>query len=273
MTASTDATDSTGSTGPTESSERTLVAPGLRVGTRDGGRIETWAIDNPERKNAITPDALRWMAHRASELSGQVVILRAHAGSFCSGFDLQALRNALASGDETLARAPDRPLMDATEAMQAADASFIAVIHGYVIGAGVELCAACDFRFFADDAWLMIPAAKLGVVYHAEGLRRIRAAFGPQIVRRLVLGAQRVPATELGSTRGATALVSSAELDAHAHSFATELGTLDANASRHNRRLLRALDELELNPAMLEAHERARTAAYARVRSGDRDED
>ncbi|MBL4688525.1 MAG: enoyl-CoA hydratase/isomerase family protein, partial [Nannocystaceae bacterium] len=136
--------------------------------------VITWTLDAPARKNAVSPDALRYIQRRCAELSGAVVVLRgAGSESFCAGFDLAALGEAPtpATGEQDL---PDAPLIAATRAMRDADATFIAAIEGYAIGAGVELACACDLRLAKQGAWFQVPAARLGVVYHAEGLARIR---------------------------------------------------------------------------------------------------
>lgn len=229
-----------------------------------GDGLVRWELCNPARRNAVSPDGLRWIARRARTLSGEIVVLTGTGDtSFCAGFDLSQLR---AQAGET---PPDLPLIEATRAMTRADATFVAVLNGYAIGAGVELACACDLRIARRDAWFQVPAGRLGVVYHAEGLARMRVAFGPTLTRRLVLLGERVTATEAAAANAFVRCVPAARMST---SVEEVLGALRASAPlalRGNRDLLRALDGGVLDPVRQRTHGRARAAAYA---SGDHEE-
>ncbi|MFO7564921.1 MAG: enoyl-CoA hydratase/isomerase family protein [Enhygromyxa sp.] len=223
--------------------------------------VLAWVLDNPARRNAIAPPVFAWIARRCAELAGEVVILRgAGDRAFSSGFDL----TALAELDGQRHEPPDDVLIRATAGMQEADATFIAALNGYVIGAGVELIAACDFRIACPAASLRVPAGKLGVVYHAAGLTRIHAAFGPTVVRRLFLANEQVPITDVRASLAH--LVELAQLDEQALALARKIRELSPHSVAGNRRLLRAIDRATALPAdLLEAHEQARREAYRRL--------
>jgi len=218
-----------------------------------------WLLDKPARRNAIDPAMFAWITRRCASLSGEVVILRgAGEQAFTAGFDLKSLAERSASQPAP----PDDVLIAATTAMLAADATFIAALNGYVIGAGVELIASCDLRVACERASLRVPAGKLGVVYHAAGLARIHAAFGPTVARRLFLAGETVAIADARASL--TALVAAEELDAEVLALAQRVGSLSPRSVHGNRRLLRALDQLAgLAPDLLELHERARREAYA----------
>jgi enoyl-CoA hydratase/carnithine racemase len=216
-----------------------------------------WELANQSRHNAVTSAMLAWIEDRCASLRGEIVVLRgADGGSFCAGFDLTELA---AAGD----RVPDASLPAATAAMARADATFVAEIRGHAIGAGVELAAACDFRLAGDDASFRVPAGRLCVVYHAEGLRRIRAAFGPVLTRRLLLAGETVPAAAAAAAGALHACVEPARLRAATESLVAQLAEQAPASLRGNRAFLRALDEGAADPAFEAAHEAARRAAYA----------
>lgn len=233
---------------------------GLREQALEPG-VLSWVIDNPARRNAIAPPVFEWISKRCAELRGDVVILRgAGDRAFSAGFDL----TALAELDKSQAVPPDDVLIRATAAMQDADATFIAALNGYVIGAGVELVAACDFRIACPSASLRVPAGKLGVVYHAAGLTRMHAAFGSTVARRLLLAGEQVAITDAQASL--VALVELEQLDEQALALARRIRELSAVSVAGNRRLLRALDQAQALPAeLLEAHEQARRDAYRRL--------
>lgn len=235
---------------------------GLREESRDGALW--WTLDKPERRNAVGPDALRWIARRCATLCGETVVLRgAGDTAFCAGFDLTALRPT-AEGHP-----PDAPLAEATAAMEAADATFIAAINGFAIGAGLELVCACDLRIATEDAWFAIPAAKLGVVYHAAGLRRLHAVLGPAVLRRLLLLGERVNADALAEAGALTHLVASTSLSATIETTVAAAGRGAPLSLRAHRSFLRALQRGETSAQLLEQHRAARTEAYARIAQTD----
>lgn len=237
---------------------------GIREQTLEPG-VLAWVIDNPARRNAIAPPVFAWITSRCAELCGEVVILRgAGDRAFSAGFDLTALAELdLHSQSEP----PDDVLIRATAAMQEADATFIAALNGYVIGAGVELVATCDFRIACPAASLRVPAARLGVIYHAAGLARIHAAFGSTVVRRLFLADEQVPITDVRASLAH--LVELEQLDEQALTLARRIRELSPHSVAGNRRLLRAIDRATALPAdLLETHEQARREAYRRLGGG-----
>lgn len=235
----------------------TDVPAGIRE-QRPRERVIRWTLDTPARRNAIAPAVFEWIATRCAELDGEVVILRgAGDEAFSAGFDLTALAKALRDGSGP----PDNTLIAATAAMQAADATFIASINGYVIGAGVELISACDLRVARRGASLRLPAGRLGVVYHAAGLARIHAAFGGTIARRLLLVGEKVPIEDARSSLAA--LVDADQLDATTDEYAQYICEQAPISVTGNRTLLRALDrEQALPDELLAAHQRDRQRAY-----------
>lgn len=235
-----------------------MSAPGLRE--HIGESCITWTLDNPRKRNAIHPDALAWIARRCTELHGEVVVLRGDGDdAFCAGFDLDAL-DPTPDGPH-----PDAPLAAATEAMEQADATFIAAINGLTIGAGVELCCACDLRIAVEDAWFAIPAAKLGVVYHAAGLERLHAVLGAALVHRLLLLGERVEATAAFEAGALTHLVRRTALDPTIDATTEALARGNVRSQAAHRTFLRALQRGRLDASARESHARARNAAYADI--------
>lgn len=237
----------------------TQVAPGLRCSGDDDWPVETWWLDNPKRRNAVTPEALSWIAERCATLRGQTVVLRGTGpDAFCAGFDLTALAKPPPPGTFV-----DAPLCEATGAMRVADATFVAALSGYAIGAGVELACACDLRVARRGMFFAIPAAELGVVYHADGVATMRAVFGPAVLRRLVLLGDRVSAEDANV---AGALVRCVEAEGFEDALADVVDRLRRGAPLSiagNRDLLRTLDRGPLTPAGRSEHDDRRREAYA----------
>jgi enoyl-CoA hydratase/carnithine racemase len=236
---------------------------GLREETLEPGVLR-WVFDNPARRNAVSPVMLEWIAARCGELSGEVVIVRGEGDrAFTAGFDL----SALAEQNREQPYPPDGVLIRATTAIARADATFIAAINGYVIGAGVELISCCDFRVASTTASLRLPAGKLGVIYHAEGLAHVVATFGATIARRLLLAGEKI---EIADARASlVALVEYDRLDEEALGLARRIREQSPRSVAGNRAILRALDLAAALPEeLLATHEAARRAAYGQMAAG-----
>ncbi|MEZ4452059.1 MAG: enoyl-CoA hydratase/isomerase family protein [Nannocystaceae bacterium] len=220
-----------------------------------------WTLSNPARRNAVDPEMLGWIEARSRALSGEVVLLTGEGQSaFSAGFDLHSLRRLQA---ERPGVAPDQPLIDASTAIQAADATFVAALNGYAIGAGVELAAACDLRIARSGVTFQVPAGKLGVVYHAAGIRRFHAVFGPALTRRLLLAGEAITAEEALSAGALAAVVEADALDEAAVALCGRLSAGDPRSLRAHRDLLRAIERTAVDPDPLRAHADLRAEAYA----------
>ncbi len=220
-----------------------------------------WTLSNPRRSNALDPEMLLWIRERSQCLKGQVVLLTG-AGDrvFSAGFDLKALPR-LAAADP--GKPPDQPLLDASAAMTAADATFIALLQGVVIGAGVELACACDLRLARPGVTFQVPASKLGVVYHAAGLIRFHAVFGPALARRLLLVGDTLSAEEAHAAGALAGLIEADELRNAGVDLARRLLAGAAHSLRAHRDFFRELEQQTLPAELLLAHQALRARTYA----------
>lgn len=219
-----------------------------------------WTLTHPRKRNALTPAMLAWLARRADELRGEVVLL-AGAGDlgFSAGFDLDALPEPHALAD--MSAAPDAPLAAASAALRRADATTIAVLHGHVYGAGVELACACDLRLARSDARFTVPAARLGVVYHPVGLELLLRTFGAALAQRLLLLGETLGAGECLRAGAVHAVHDADALGPAALAAAEQLRAGAPSSLRAHRAYLRAWAGGAAPD--LAAHAAARQDAYA----------
>jgi len=67
------------------------------------------------------------------------------------------------------------------------EAPLIAAIHGYALGAGVELAMCCDLRIASDDARLGLPEVGLGYIPSAGGTQTLPRHVPPGIAMQMIL--------------------------------------------------------------------------------------
>jgi enoyl-CoA hydratase/carnithine racemase len=72
----------------------------------------------------------------------------------------------------------------------------VAQIDGYCIGGGVALALCCDLRICGQGSQFAIPAAKLGLGYGFEGIKRLVDVVGPSFAKEIFFTARRFDAEE-----------------------------------------------------------------------------
>lgn len=166
----------------------------LRRERREGH--ELWLLDRPARRNAIglgLLEELEQARREAIERGTTTVVLGALGPVFCAGFDLDDLRGlGVDSG-----HLPSSPLHDFLDRFEPPAFTLITAIQGPAYGGGVEVALLGDVRIAAPDTTFLLPPARLGIVYPQRGLRRLRAALGPSLLRAMLTTALPASADQL----------------------------------------------------------------------------
>ena len=212
------------------------------------GPVGFLVFNNPERRNAVSLE----MWQRAGEIiaefaqdDGVRVIVLTGAGdkAFVSGADIskfederanaeaQEKYSKISSGMRALLRGTGKPT--------------IAMIRGYCIGGGMSLALSCDLRICSDDAQFGIPAARLGIGYGMEGLRRLVELVGPSAAKEFIYTARRYTAAEALRLGIVNQVLPAQSLDAAVREIA---GNIAANAPLSILTAKRVIDELMKDP-------------------------
>jgi enoyl-CoA hydratase/carnithine racemase len=157
------------------------------------GPVATVTLDRPQKHNLLEISdmgAFRAMLDDIDARDGVRVMVLTGSGerSFCAGVDLGAVRETDWS---------DNPLERLCDRMEAMTMPVVCALNGSVYGGACDLALACDFRIGTDAMKLVMPPARLGVIYHETGLRRFVERLGPQVARRLFLASETMDAAEL----------------------------------------------------------------------------
>ena len=120
----------------------------------------------------------------------RAVVIAAKGPHFSVGLDLKAMGGLLSGGADPSAEATKKPsaamrgrttrdnilhLQDSVTAVQHCPKPTIAAVHGYCIGGGVDLIAACDIRLASADATFSVREAKVAIVADLGSLQRLPA--------------------------------------------------------------------------------------------------
>lgn len=186
-------------------------------------------FDHVVARNAMTAEMYQALRRICEDLArnpkARVAILRGAGGkSFVSGSDIAQFAN-FQSGEDGIRYEAG---IDAYLAPLAnLPIPSIAVIDEMAVGGGLAIATCCDFRISTPDARFGVPIAKtLGNCLSAGNIALLVAHLGVNIVKRMLLLAELVPARELLNQGYLLASYPAQELESQALALAERLSKL-----------------------------------------------
>lgn len=175
-------------------------------------QVATLWLDRPEKRNAMGPafwsDLPRAMEAIASDPGIRVVVVAARGPHFSVGLDLVAMSEVLVgrsgggngarvsmAARARRARTEIRRLQASVTAVAECPLPTIAAIHGYCIGGGVDLIAACDIRLASSDAVFSVRETKVAIVADLGSLQRLPQVIGKGHLAELAYTGKDITAT------------------------------------------------------------------------------
>src|SRR6516225_11954375 len=194
------------------------------------GRVGYVIFNNPERHNAVSLEMWEATARILEEFGKddevRVVVLTGAGGkAFVSGADISKFEDERAN-EEAIARY-NQTVERANTAVYDFPKPTIAMIRGYCVGGGVGLALSCDLRICSDDSRFAVPAAKLGLGYPFQGLKKLVDVVGISFAKEIFYTARQFDAEEARVMGLVNRVVPAAELDAYVKNYAE---TIAANA-------------------------------------------
>ena len=216
----------------------------------DTGHLARVTVDNPTRLNVLGTELIRQLtaAIRTLEPDPQlrcVVLTGAGKRAFIGGADIREMvRLDTATAHWFISR-----LHLACAAIRELAVPVIARIHGYCLGAGLEIAASCDLRVASDDATFGMPEVKVGIpsVIEAALLPRL---VGAGRARRLVFTGESISAARAEHWGLVDRVVQGVELDDAVHEWVRAIGAAGARAIRLQKTLVRRWDTLPVDHAI-----------------------
>jgi len=120
--------------------------------------------------------------------------------------------------------------------MLAIEKPLIAAVHGFVLGAGIELSMCCDLRIAADDARLGLPEVSLAYIPSAGGTQLLPRTVSPGLAMGLILSGDDIDAQEALRIGLVQRVVPRRRLYAEAEALARRLMTRGPLALRHAKK-------------------------------------
>jgi enoyl-CoA hydratase len=162
---------------------------GTFVSTEREGAVAILTIDHPP-VNALSAALLEELEAEIDALDADqgvraIVIRGAGERAFVAGADISEFPGLRKAAREAQERGSARGIQKLGARMDAASTPFVAAIHGFCLGGGLELAMCCDVRVASEDAQLGQPEIKLGLIPGGGGTQRLPRLVG--IGRALLL--------------------------------------------------------------------------------------
>lgn len=198
--------------------------------TRQRQHIFEIILNRADKRNALNWAMLRALpaavaqARRADGV--RAIVVRGQGKGFSAGIDLNAFFELAG------AYGPDwqRHMREITEEFQALLNSLaqielptIAVLHGFVLGLGLELALACDLRIAAAGTLLGLPETRLGIVPDVGGSTRLAQAVGLARAKELIFTGRQIDAAQAEQWGLVNQLAPAEQLEAVVDGLAAEI--------------------------------------------------
>ena len=142
-------------------------------------------LNRPAKRNAISDGLIQQLHTAFVNLPEAVkaVVVSGAGDHFCAGLDL----SELVERDIQAAILHSRMWHAAFDAVQFGRVPVVAVLHGAVVGGGLELAAACQIRVADDTAYFGLPEGQRGIFVGGGGSVRIPRLMGVARMTDLML--------------------------------------------------------------------------------------
>jgi enoyl-CoA hydratase/carnithine racemase len=191
--------------------------------SRREGNVGVMTFNNPEKHNAVSFEmweaAGRILDDFMADREVRVIVLTGAGGkAFVSGADISKFESERASAEA--AERYNALVEEVYSRIYAMAKPTIAMIRGYCIGGGLNLAICCDMRVATEASRFALPAAKLGLGYGYNGLRRYIETIGAPATKEIFFTARQFDATEAHRWGIVNHVVPDADLEAKAMGIA-----------------------------------------------------
>ena len=152
----------------------------------EDARILVVALNRPQQRNAMSQDMVDDLLNLLNEVeAGEVaaLVIMGNGKGFCAGSDLAGLAG-MTPGQRSSFESASAAL---AQRMTAYPLPIVAAVHGFAIGGGLTLAAACDIVVTHPAAKWSLPEVPFGL-FPAWGLDSVSSRTSRAVARRLSWG-------------------------------------------------------------------------------------
>ncbi len=174
------------------------------------GNVVVLTMNNPRRKNALTPEMITLMAQAWDEIDAddgiRAAILTGEGDSYCVGGDLadgwmvRGAKNKRAASEPPADEAPPKSrgsiITDGLLLSRSLAKPLIAAVNGPCLGGGCEMLQQTDIRIAEEHAVFGLPEAKFGLIAGAGSTVRLKRQIPYTKAMEMILTGEPLTADE-----------------------------------------------------------------------------
>ncbi len=204
----------------------------VEIDVKDG--IGWLWLNRPDKLNAMSEDMWADIPAAVGELNAdesvRVIVVAGRGKAFTVGIDLTMLgslqMDAKSEADKRAKLyAEIKRLQQTNSAFADSPKPTIAAVHGYCLGAGIDLITACDIRLAGSGATFSVRETKMGLVADVGTMQRLPKIIAPGHLAELVFTGKDIDATEAERIGLVNRVHDDAALLAEAEAMAQEIAS------------------------------------------------
>jgi len=154
------------------------------------------SLNRPEALNAlnrqIIDDLLAALVAAEVDPGIRIVIIKGEGRGFCAGDDLNEPKELnFSTGFQDIEK-----LHDITRIIMRMPKPAIAMIHGFSVGAGLEIAMNCDIRIAAEKTIFRFPETSIGLTVTNAGTKLLPMLIGMGRAKEIVFTAEKIDAEQ-----------------------------------------------------------------------------
>lgn len=212
------------------------------------GQIALVTLNRPDRLNAFNPQLCKAMRDNVGRINDdddiRIVILKGAGRGFCAGADI--------SGDpaDPASFHLDIEYKPFLSGIEHSDKIWIAQVHGAAAGVGAAVAMNCDLVVMAEDAYIYMAFAAIGLVPDGGNTQLLLQHMGYHRALEAVLEGRKLPAAECLAYGIANKVVAQEQLESATHEWAQKLLATAPLAMAGCKRLLRSVGSMSFGDAI-----------------------
>ena len=218
------------------------MSGGGRVRVEQRGPVSWITVDNAAKHNAVSLAMWRELDATIQSIDAGtrcVVVRGAGEKAFVAGADIaEFARHRRAPADVA---AYEEAADSAFRRLQELPQPTVALIRGHCVGGGVALALSCDIRLASHDSRFAIPAARLGLGYSVDGIKRLLDAVNVPVAMDMLVSARPYAAPEALAAGLVNRVYPAGQLAAEADGY---VAAIVANAPLTIRAAKRTISEM-----------------------------
>jgi enoyl-CoA hydratase/carnithine racemase len=179
-----------------------------------------------------------WYSFRRNR-DTRFIILGARGDNFSGGADLKEIEKGICQKDWLPENARYQQLSghELMRSLESLEQITIAALQGAVIGAGMAIAMACDFRIMAEGSYFSVPEANVGTYFTWGCTPRLVRMVGASKAMEIIMTCDPIPAQEAYRLGLANRVVAKERLMEEAHEFVKKIASRSPTAVRITKKI------------------------------------